>query len=80
MTTINTLSEMNFDTTLKVAKVRGGYAIVSGYNKLSKAFKTEALAQAELEKNSSFYAYWANSASASFVNACRAGLTKKIYV
>ena len=50
MTTIKTLSEMNFDTTLKVAKVRGGYAIVSGYNKLSKAFKTEALAQAELEK------------------------------
>ena len=30
MTTINTLSEINFDTTLKVAKVRGGYAIVSG--------------------------------------------------
>ena len=57
MTTIKTLSEINFDTTLKVAKVRGGYAIVSGYNKLSKAFKTEDLAQAELEKNGSFYAY-----------------------
>ena len=80
MTTIKTLSEMNFETTLKVAKVRGGYAIVSGYNKLSKVFKTEALAQAELEKNDSFYDYWAKSASASFVNACRAGLTKKIYV
>ena len=80
MTTIKTLSEMNFETTLKVAKVRGGYAIVSGYNKLSKAFKTEALAQAELEKNSSFYDYWAKSASASFVNVYRAGLTKKIYV
>lgn len=80
MTTIKTLSEINFDTTLKVVKVRGGYAIVSGYNKLSKTFKTEALAQAELEKNSSFYDYWAKSASASFVNAYRAGLTKKIYV
>lgn len=80
MTTIKTLSEMNFDTTLKVAKVRGGYAIVSGYNKLSKAFKTEALAQAELKKNGSFYAYWAKSASASIVNAYRVGLTKKIYV
>lgn len=80
MTTIKTLSEINFDTTLKVAKVRGGYAIVSGYNKLSKAFKTEALAQAELEKNGSFYAYWAKSASASIVNAYRTGLTKKIHV
>ena len=28
MTTIKTLSEMNFDTNLKIAKVRGGYAIV----------------------------------------------------
>lgn len=80
MTTINTLSEINFDTTLKVAKVRGGYAIVSGYNKLSKAFKTEALAQTELEKNGSFYAYWAKSASASIVNAYGTGLTKKIYI
>nr|DAM64932.1 MAG TPA: hypothetical protein [Caudoviricetes sp.] len=80
MTTINTLSEINFDTTLKVAKVRGGYAIVSGYNKLSKAFKTEELAQTELEKNGSFYAYWAKSASASIVNAYGAGLTKKIYI
>ena len=80
MTTIKTLSEINFDITLKVAKVRGGYAIISGYNKLSKAFKTEALAQAELEKNGSFYAYWAKSASASIVNAYGAGLTKKIYV
>ena len=80
MTTIKTLSEKNFDTSLKVAKVRGGYAIVSGYNKLSKAFKTEALAQAELEKNGSLYAYWAKSASASIVNAYGAGLTKKIYV
>ena len=80
MTTIKTLSEKNFDTSLKVAKVRGGYAIVSGYNKLSKAFKTEALAQAELEKNGSFYAYWAKSASASIVNAYGAGITKKIYV
>lgn len=80
MTTINTLSEINFDTTLKVAKVRGGYAIVSGYNKLSKAFKTEALAQTELEKNGSFYAYWAKSASASIVSAYGAGLTKKIYI
>ncbi|WP_315507834.1 hypothetical protein [Capnocytophaga leadbetteri] len=50
MTTIKTLSEINFDITLKVAKVRGGYAIISGYNKLSKTFKTEALAQAELEE------------------------------
>ena len=80
MTTIKALSEINFDTTLKVAKVRGGYAIVSGYNKLSKAFKTEALAQTELEKNGSFYAYWAKGASASFVNACGARLTKKIYI
>lgn len=80
MTTINTLSEINFDTTLKVAKVRGGYAIVSGYNKLSKAFKTEELAQTELEKNGSFYAYWAKSASASIVNAYGADLTKKIYI
>ena len=71
---------MNFDTTLKVAKVRAGYAIVRGYNKLSKAFQTEALAQAELEKNRSFYTYWAKSASASIVNAYGAGLTKKIYV
>ena len=80
MTTIKTLSEMNFYTTNKFAKVRVGYEIVSGYNKLSKAFKTEALAQAELEKNGSFYAYWAKSASASIVNAYGAGLTKKIYV
>ena len=80
MTTINTLSEINFDTTLKVAKVRGGYAIVSGYNKLSKAFKTEALAQAELEKNGSFYAYWTKSASASIVNAYGAGITEKKYI
>ena len=50
MTTIKALSEINFDITLKVAKVRGGYAIISGYNKLSKTFKTEALAQAELEE------------------------------
>ena len=80
MTTIKTLSEINFDTTLKVAKVRGGYAIVSGYNKLSKAFKTEELAQTELEKNGSFYSYWAKSASASIVNAYGADLTKKIYI
>ena len=80
MTTIKTLSEMNFDTNLKIAKVRGGYAIVSGYNKLSKAFKTEVLAQAELEKNGSFYAYWAKSASASIVNANGAGLVKKTYI
>ena len=43
-------------------------------------FVPDKNAQAELEKNGSFYAYWAKSASASIVNAYGAGLTKKIYV
>ena len=80
MTTIKTLSEINFDITLKVAKVRGGYAIISGYNKLSKTFKTEVLAQAELEENRSHYEYWSKSAGSSYVNAYGKGLVRKIYI
>ena len=80
MTTIKTLSETNLNTTLRIAKVRGGYAIISGYNKLSKTFKTEALAQAELEENRSHYEYWSKSAGSSYVNAYGKELVRKIYI
>jgi hypothetical protein len=80
MTTIKTLSETNLNTTLRIAKVRGGYAIISGYNKLSKTFKTEALAQAELEEKKSHYEYWSKSAGSSYVNAYGKGLVRKIYI
>lgn len=80
MTTIKALSETNLNTTLRIAKVRGGYAIISGYNKLSKTFKTEALAQAELEEKKSHYEYWSKSAGSSYVNAYGKGLVRKIYI
>ena len=80
MTTIKALSETNLNTTLIIAKVRGGYAIISGYNKLSKTFKTEALAQAELEENRYHYEYWSKSAGSSYVNAYGKGLVRKIYI
>ena len=80
MTTIKALSETNLNTTLRIAKVRGGYAIISGYNKLSKTFKTEALVQAELEENRSHYEYWSKSAGSSYVNAYGKGLVRKIYI
>ena len=80
MTTIKTLTENNFNTTLKVVKVKRGFAIVSGYKKLSRTFKTEAVALTELEKNGSFYAYWAKSASASYVNASGENLVQKHYI
>ena len=80
MTTIKALSETNLNTTLRIAKVRGGYAIISGYNKLSKTFKTEALAQAELEEKKSHYEYWSKSAASSYVNAYGKGLVHKIYI
>ena len=80
MTTIKALSETNLNTTLRIAKVRGGYAIISGYNKLSKTFKTEALAQVELEENRSHYEYWSKSAGSSYVNAYGKGLVRKIYI
>ena len=80
MRTIKALSETNLNTTLRIAKVRGGYAIISGYNKLSKTFKTEALAQVELEENRSHYEYWSKSAGSSYVNAYGKGLVRKIYI
>ena len=80
MTTIKTLSETNLNTTLRIAKVRGGYTIISGYNKLSKTFKTKALAQAELEEKKSHYEYWSKSAGSSYVNAYGTGLVRKIYI
>ena len=80
MTTIKALSETNLNTTLRIAKVRGGYAIISGYNKLSKTFKTEALAQAELEEKKSHYEYWSKSAGSSYLNAYGKGLVRKIYI
>lgn len=60
------------DITLKVAKLKRGYGIVSGYNVLGK-FKTEEQARTEIENNASFYEYWAKSASANFVNMCKSG-------
>lgn len=60
------------DITLKVAKLKRGFAIVSGFNVLGK-FKTEEQARTEIENNASFYQYWAKSASANFANMCKSG-------
>lgn len=67
------------DIKLKVVKVKKGYAIVSGYNILRK-FRTQQEAEKELEKNDTFYQYWAKSASSSVVNCCHSGqvVTRKI--
>jgi hypothetical protein len=53
---------------IEIKKARGWYSIYSGAAKLSRGFRTEAQAEAELEKNRSFYQYWAGSASASYEN------------
>lgn len=60
------------DITLKVAKLKRGFGIVSGYNILRR-FKTQEQAQKEMENNRSFYEYWAKSASSSVINSCRSG-------
>ncbi|WGU68292.1 hypothetical protein QIU19_13655 [Capnocytophaga canimorsus] len=60
--------------TLKVAELKRGFAIVSGYNILRK-FKTEQEALKEIENNGSFYEYWAKSASSNVINSCRSGQT-----
>lgn len=60
------------DITLKVAKLKRGYGIVSGYNVLGK-FKTEQEARNAIESNASFYEYWAKSANSAYVNSCKSG-------
>nr|DAS98815.1 MAG TPA: hypothetical protein [Caudoviricetes sp.] len=62
----------NGDITLKVAKLKRGFGIVSGYNILRK-FRTEEDARVEIERNSSFYEYWAKSAGSNYVNQCKSG-------
>lgn len=54
--------------TLFIGKCRGGFAIFAGASKLSKAFKTPELCQAEYDKNDTMYQYWAGSASVSIEN------------
>jgi hypothetical protein len=51
-----------------VGKCRGGYAIFAGASKLSTAFKTPELCQAEYDKNDTMYQHWAGSASVSIEN------------
>lgn len=53
---------------LEVRPVRGGFAVFAGRVQLQKAMRTREAAQAHLEKNRSFYAYWAGSASVSVDN------------
>ena len=54
---------------LSVSKIRARFYVVAGESKLSKGFKTEASAIADLEQNADFYSYWAGSASVSIENS-----------
>lgn len=60
---------------IKVAKLKRGWGIVSGYNILRR-FKTEQEAVKEVQTNFDFYAYWAKSASSNIINQCSAGQVK----
>jgi hypothetical protein len=65
---------------LEVRKVRGWFAIYAGVAKLSKGFRKEADAKAELEKNEGFYGYWAGSMSVNAQNRVARGEYTEITV
>lgn len=47
---------------------RKRYYVTSGVARLSKGFASEALAQAHLDANREFYAYWSSSITVSVQN------------
>lgn len=60
------------DITLRIAKVKRSYCIVSGYNVLRK-FRTLESAVAEIKKNPEIYEFWAKSICSDYVNRCCSG-------
>jgi hypothetical protein len=61
---------------LQVMEYRKRYYVCAGVSRLSKGYKTSEEAFAELEKNDSYYAYWAGSLSVSVENSPK----KTIYI
>jgi len=62
---------------LEVKLYRKRFVICAGVSRLSKLYKTSEEAFEELEKNDSYYAYWAGSLSVSIENSTPKVITIK---